>query len=93
MTHAHPLDHAADLVGVAGLLQIAAELGVDQALDSGDTFTADDLARLADVPHGIQVVSRINATFGVDLTLRAIFDEPTIAALAAEIEKRQLADS
>jgi amino acid adenylation domain-containing protein len=35
----------------------------------------------------IQVISRINAAFGIELTLRAIFDVPTITALALEVEE------
>lgn len=42
--------NAADLAGVAALLQIGAELGVDQLLDSGATFSAADLAKLTDLP-------------------------------------------
>jgi amino acid adenylation domain-containing protein len=34
----------------------------------------------------IQVVSRVRKTFGVELPLRALFEEPTIAALARQIE-------
>jgi FkbH-like protein len=35
-----------------------------------------------------QVISRIRETFGVELTLRAFFAAPTLAGLAAEIERR-----
>jgi SAM-dependent methyltransferase len=45
------LDGAADLAAVAALLQIGAELGVDQVLDSGGTFGAADLAKVADLPQ------------------------------------------
>ncbi len=34
-----------------------------------------------------QVVVRVRTTFGVDLPLRALFDHPTLAALAARIER------
>ncbi|GAB3136791.1 methyltransferase domain-containing protein [Micromonospora sonneratiae] len=44
------LDDAADLAAVAALLQIGAEIGVDQLLDSGGTFSAADLAKVADLP-------------------------------------------
>ena len=33
-----------------------------------------------------QVVVRVRTVFGVDLPLRAVFDHPTLAALAARIE-------
>ncbi|MGW0764540.1 class I SAM-dependent methyltransferase [Streptomyces sp. NPDC002676] len=45
------LEYAADLAAVAALLQIGAELGVDQLLDSGEDFTAAELARYAGVPQ------------------------------------------
>ncbi|TCO61168.1 class I SAM-dependent methyltransferase [Actinocrispum wychmicini] len=44
------LERAADIAAVAGLLQIGTELGVDRILDSGDTFSAADLAKVADAP-------------------------------------------
>ncbi|SCL70283.1 methyltransferase [Micromonospora peucetia] len=45
------LDDAADLAAVAALLQIGAEIGVDRLLDSGDTFSSAELARIADLPQ------------------------------------------
>ncbi|MEU6074081.1 class I SAM-dependent methyltransferase [Micromonospora sp. NPDC047074] len=45
------LDDAADLAGVAALLQIGAEIGVDRLLDSGGTFSAAELAGVADLPQ------------------------------------------
>ncbi|MFG1779665.1 methyltransferase [Micromonospora sp. NPDC049048] len=51
MRHHSPLDAAADLAGVAALLQIGAEIGVDRLLDSGDTFGAAELAGVADLPQ------------------------------------------
>ena len=35
---------------------------------------------------GAQLVDRMNRTFGVELTLRTVFDSPTVAGLATEIE-------
>jgi amino acid adenylation domain-containing protein len=36
---------------------------------------------------GTQLIARLRDTFGVDLPLRTIFDHPTVADLAAEIEQ------
>jgi amino acid adenylation domain-containing protein len=40
---------------------------------------------------GVQLVARIHDTFGVKLHLRQLFGSPTIAALAAEVEKMSAA--
>jgi amino acid adenylation domain-containing protein len=40
---------------------------------------------------GTQLIVRIRDAFGVDLSLRAVFDHPTVAALADEIERAILA--
>jgi amino acid adenylation domain-containing protein len=40
---------------------------------------------------GTQLIARIRDAFGVDLSLRAVFDHPTVAALADEIERAILA--
>jgi SAM-dependent methyltransferase len=45
-------EQAAELAAVAALLQIGAELGVDQLLDSGESFGVAELADLAAVPPG-----------------------------------------
>jgi amino acid adenylation domain-containing protein len=37
---------------------------------------------------GTQLIARLRETFAVDLPLRTIFDRPTVAALAAEIERQ-----
>ena len=39
---------------------------------------------------GTQVIARLRDAFGVDLPLRAIFEAPTVAELAAEIDDRLL---
>ncbi len=40
---------------------------------------------------GTQLIARVRAAFGVDLTLRGLFDAPTVAELAAEVERLILA--
>ncbi|GGK29925.1 methyltransferase type 12 [Streptomyces camponoticapitis] len=45
-----PLDRAADIAATAALLQIGAELGVDQMLDVGAVFGINELARHTDLP-------------------------------------------
>ena len=40
---------------------------------------------------GTQVIARVSDTFGVDLTLLKLFDHPTVAEMAAEIENLILA--
>lgn len=50
MEHRGSLAVAADLAATAALLQIGAEIGADQLLDSGATFSAADLAKLTDLP-------------------------------------------
>ena len=39
---------------------------------------------------GTQLIARLRDAFGVDLPLRTIFDHPTVADLAAEIEQALL---
>ncbi|MEV6166505.1 class I SAM-dependent methyltransferase [Streptomyces sp. NPDC052052] len=44
------VEKAADLAATAALLQIGAELGVDQVLDADDAFDIDELVRLTGLP-------------------------------------------
>src|ERR1700733_2455606 len=36
---------------------------------------------------GTQVINRVSASFGVDLTLLALFDHPTVAGISQEIKR------
>jgi hypothetical protein len=36
---------------------------------------------------GAQVINRVSEEFGVELTLLGLFDHPTVAGMAGEIEK------
>jgi len=36
---------------------------------------------------GAQLISRLREAFGVEITLRSLFDAPTVAGLSAEIER------
>jgi phosphopantetheine binding protein len=40
---------------------------------------------------GTQIIARVAETFGVDLSLRSLFDSPTIRLLSAEVERCILA--
>jgi acyl carrier protein len=40
---------------------------------------------------GTQLIARVRDAFGVELTLRALFDAPTIASLATQVEALLLA--
>jgi len=42
---------------------------------------------------GTQVINRVSMTFGVDLTLLALFDHPTVAGISSQIEAMLAADS
>ena len=40
---------------------------------------------------GTQLIARLRDAFGVDLPLRTVFDHPTVAGLAGEVERAILA--
>jgi amino acid adenylation domain-containing protein len=42
---------------------------------------------------GTQLIARVRDVFGVELSLRALFDAPTIADLAAEIERARMPEA
>ncbi|MEU9115311.1 condensation domain-containing protein, partial [Streptomyces sp. NPDC048483] len=61
-------------------------LGVDRVGLHDNFFALGGQSLLA-----AEAVARLNSTFGVDLSLPMIFQEPTVAALAAVIEEKQAA--
>ena len=65
---------------VAGLL--ARLLHVDKVGANDNFFLLGGNSLL-----GTQVINRVSATFGVDLTLLALFDHPTVAGISEEIER------
>jgi amino acid adenylation domain-containing protein len=70
--------------GVAAI--VAALVGMERVGVDEDFFLLGGHSLL-----GTQVIARIRDTFGIDLPLRAIFEAPTVAELAAEIDDRLLA--
>ncbi len=64
----------------------AGVLGLD-AVAGADNFFALGGSSLA----AVQVMSRVREAFGVDLPLRALFEEPTVGGLALQIEAAQAA--
>lgn len=65
---------------VAGIL--APLLGVERVDVEANFFALGGHSLL-----GIQLISRIRDTFGVELTLRSVFEAPSVAELSAEIER------
>ena len=41
---------------------------------------------------GAQLIARIRDCFGVEMSLRSLFDNPTVAGIAAEVERLVVAD-
>lgn len=65
---------------VAGIL--APLLGVERVDVEANFFSLGGHSLL-----GIQLISRIRDTFGVELSLRSVFEAPSVAELSAEIER------
>src|SRR3989440_568111 len=69
---------------VAGI--VAGLLGLEQIGVDDNFFLLGGHSLL-----GAQIIARVSDTFGVDLPLHTLYDAPTVAALAAEIERVVLA--
>jgi len=65
---------------------------VASLLDASDVGVTDNFFLLGGHSLlGTQLIARVRDAFGVDLPLRAVFDHPTVEALAAEVEQAILA--
>jgi acyl carrier protein len=62
-------------------------LGVDRVGAEDDFFELGGHSLLA-----TQVISRVRTTFGTEIPLSALFDRPTVRALAADVVERILAE-
>jgi acyl carrier protein len=63
------------------VLMLAPLLGLDKVSVQDNFFLLGGHSLL-----GTQLIARVRDAFGVELTLRALFDAPTIAGLAAQVE-------
>jgi amino acid adenylation domain-containing protein len=67
---------------------VSSLLGVDEVSVQDNFFLLGGHSLL-----GTQLIVRVRDVFGVELSLRTLFDAPTIADLAAEIERARLAEA
>jgi acyl carrier protein len=65
---------------------LAALLGLDQVSAEDNFFLLGGHSLL-----GAQLIARVRDVFGVELSLRSLFDAPTVAKLSAQIEAALLA--
>lgn len=63
-------------------VMVADLLGLEKVEDDDNFFMLGGHSLL-----GTQLIIRIRDTFGVDLSLRALFGRPTVAGICAEIER------
>jgi acyl carrier protein len=83
----------ADAVPLAPRSPIEVRLAtlISGLLDLPSIGVTDDLFDLGG--HSLlatQLIVRLRDVFGVDLSLRTVFDHPTVAELAVEVERRVL---
>ena len=67
---------------------LSALLGVEEVSVQDNFFLLGGHSLL-----GTQLIVRVRDVFGVELSLRTLFDAPTVADLAAEIERARLAEA
>ena len=57
-------------------------MGVQQVGREANFFTLGGHSLM-----GAQLIAKVRSTFGVDLPLRSLFEEPTVRGMSAEIER------
>lgn len=82
----HLAEPATELEGIIARI-VAERLGVPTVGTQENFFLLGGHSML-----GAQLVTRINERFGIEMTLRALFEGPTVAELAAEVERQLLAE-
>ncbi|MEV4414360.1 beta-ketoacyl synthase N-terminal-like domain-containing protein [Catellatospora sp. NPDC049609] len=81
------LDHRADTDTAHGLAGIwSTLLGADEIKPDDDYFALGGSSLTA-----VQLIAQVRAAFGVRLTMRVIFDAPTLRAMADAIDERRAA--
>ena len=61
---------------------LATLLGVQQVGREDNFFTLGGHSLM-----GAQLIAKVRGTFGVDLSLRSLFEEPTVRGMSSEIER------